>query len=428
MSHPVAAVSFEEVAARAGTVEFRRGRLLSAAAIIVGLGCFALLLFGGHPRQAWQSYLVNLVFFLGIAQAGIVWTAIARTARGHKWASNLARYGEAMSAFLPIGYALVMVFLFAGGSQLYPWVADPIPGKAPWLNWPFFIARNAILMGALVLMSRVLLGKSLRIDLARARNLVVPAKLKELYARRARGTKGDEREAAATQKDLLNLSPWFIVLYCLVYSIWAFDVLMALDPHWVSTLFGAFVFMSTLYTGLAAMSILTLHTKKPLGLDAAISTEQYHTLGKLLFSFALFWVYSYWSQFLPIWYANLSEETPYVVLRLRPPFEFWAWVVFVLTFLVPFAGLMNWTTKRNPHLHQWFALVALVGVWLERNLIVLPSVNPAVWDLTLPQIGVMLGFAGAFLLPFLNFASKYPMLSSLGIPSGAPPDWGGTAH
>jgi hypothetical protein len=422
MTPPVPQVRFEDVAARAGQVDFKRGRLVSAALIIAGLACFAGMLVMGQTRQAWQSYLVNLVFFLGIAQAGIVWTAIARTARGHRWASNLARYGEAMSAFLPIGYALVMVFLFAGGQQLYPWVKDPIPGKAPWLNWPFFLARNVILMGVLILMSRMLLGKSLKIDLARARGLV-PAKLQQLYAKRARGVKGDEREAAATQRDLLNLSPWFVTLYCVVYTVWAFDILMSLDPHWVSTLFGAFIFMSTLYTGLAAMSLLTLHTRKALGMEHAVSTEQYHTLGKLLFSFALFWVYSYWSQFLPIWYANLSEETPYVVLRLKPPFEFWAWVVFFLTFFIPFVGLMNWTTKRNPYLHQWFALIALAGVWLERNLIVLPSVNPTMWDLSLLQVGVMLGFAGAFVLPFLNFASKYPMLSSLGIPSGAPPEY-----
>ena len=426
MSHPETQVRFEDVAARAGTVDFKRGRLISAALIIAGLGCFAAMLALGQQRQAWQAFLVNLVFFLGIAQAGIVWAAIARTARGTKWASTLARYGEAMSAFLPIGFALVAVFLFAGGQQLYPWVKDPIPGKAPWLNWPFFLGRNLVLMALLVWMSRLMLGKSLKIDLARAKNLVQPAKLKELYAKRSAGSKGDEREAAATQRDLLNLSPWFVTLYCLVYTIWAFDVLMSLDPHWVSTLFGAFIFMSTLYTGLAAMSLLTIHTRKPLGMEHAVSTEQYHTLGKLLFSFALFWVYSYWSQFLPIWYANLSEETPYVVLRLKPPFEFWAWTVFFLTFFIPFVGLMNWTTKKNPHLHQWFALIALVGVWLERNLIVLPSVNPQAWDLSILQVGVMLGFAGAFVLPFLNFAAKYPMLSSLGIPSGAPPEWGGS--
>lgn len=423
MSHDTVSTKFEDVAAHAGKVDFKRGRLVSAALIIAGIACFGLLLATGNARQAWQSYLVNLVFFLGIAQAGIVWSAIARTTRATKWASSLVRYGEAMGAFLPIGYALVLVFLFAGGSQIYPWVAEPIAAKAAWLNWPFFVARNAILMGLLVLMSRVLLGKSLRPDLHRAKGLV-SAKLQALYGKRTGNWKGAEVEAAAAQKDLLNLSPWFITLYCFVYTIWAFDVLMSLDPHWVSTLFGAFIFMTTLYTGLAAMSLLTIHTRGAVGMSEAISTEQYHTLGKLLFSFALFWVYAYWSQFLPIWYANLSEETPYVVLRLSPPFVTWAWVVFFLTFLIPFAGLMNWTTKKNPKLHQVFALIALVGVWLERNLIVLPSVNPAVWDLTLPQLGVMVGFLGAFLLPFLNFASKYPMMSSLGIPSGAPAEWG----
>jgi hypothetical protein len=232
-------------------------------------------------------------------------------------------------------------------------------------------------MGALVLMSRMMLGLSLKPDLAKLKDRV-PGKLKALYAKRVGAAAPDPAE---TQKKLLDYSPWFILLYCIVYTIWAFDVLMALDPHWVSTLFGAFIFMSTLYTGLAVISLATIWTRKPLGLEKAIATEQYHSIGKLLFSFALFWIYSYWSQFLPIWYGNLSEETPYVVLRLSPPFQTWAWVIFALTFAIPFFGLMNWTTKRNPALHQWFALIGLLGIWLERNLLVQPSVHPTVFDL-----------------------------------------------
>jgi len=95
----------------------------------------------------------------------------------------------------------------------------------------------------------------------------------------------------------------------------------------------------------------------------------------------LFWIYSYWSQFLPIWYGNLTEETPFVVLRLQPPFQMWAWVIFALTFLIPFAGLMNWTTKKNPALHQWFAIIGLLGIWLERNLLIQPSIHPTAFDL-----------------------------------------------
>jgi hypothetical protein len=423
MSHDAPSVSFEDVAARAGQVDFKRGRLIGAALTIVGLLVFVLLLATGQAKTAWQAYLVNLVFFLGIAQAGVVWAAIIRTARGHKWGSNLVRYAEALSAFLPIGYALVLVFLFAGGSSIYSWVKEPIAQKQAWLNWPFFVARNAILMGMLVLMSRALLGRSLRPDLGRARD-VVPAKLRDLYVKRIGNWGGYEPEAQAAQKHLLDRSPFLIILYCVTWSIWAFDTLMSLDPHWYSTLFGAFIFMSTLFTGLAVLSLATIWTRKPLGMEGAVATEQYHTLGKLLFSFALFWGYSYFSQFLPIWYGNLSEETPYVVLRLKPPFEVWSWAIFFLCFVIPLLGLMNWTTKRNPRLHAFFALVCLLGVWLERNMIVLPSVDPTGFNL-LPQLGVMPLFLGGFVLAFLRFASRYPMLSSLGVPSGAPPEWGG---
>ncbi len=424
MSQEHVAVPYETAVAKVGSVDFKRGRLISIALVIVGLAAFVGLIATGHARQAWQSYLVNLIFFLGIAQAGVVWAAVARTARGHKWGSNLVRYGEALSAFLPMGYALVLIFLFMGGSSLYVWVENPIAQKAPWLNWPFFVARNAILMGLLVFMSRKLLGMSLRPDLGRLRD-VVTGKLKDSYTKRTPNWQGNAVEDPKTIHALNNASPWFIVLYCLTYTIWAFDTIMSLDPHWISNLFGAYVFMSTLYTGLAAISIATILTREPLGLDKHISTEQYHTLGKLLFSFALFWVYSYWSQFLPIWYGNLTEETPFVVMRMNPPFQSWAWTVFFLTFFIPFFGLMNWTTKKNPKLHIVFALIGMLGIWLERNMLILPSLDPTKFDLSLPQIGVMAGFLGAFTLAFLRFASRYPMLSSIGIPKGSPPEWSG---
>jgi len=111
------------------------------------------------------------------------------------------------------------------------------------------------------------------------------------------------------------------------------------------------------------------------------------------------------------------------VLRLSGPFTRWAWTVFFLTFFIPFFGLMNWTTKRRPELFQWFALISLLGVWLERNLIVQPSVHPGFFTLSPGVLGVMLGFLGAFVLMFLNFARTFPMVSSLGVPKGNPAEW-----
>ena len=128
--HAVAA-PYETVVAKVGSVDFKRGRVIATTLVILGIAAFGGMMATGHSRHAWQSYLVNLIFFLGIAQAGVVWAAVCRTARGHRWGSSLVRYGEALSAFLPIGYALVLIFLLAGGSSLYVWVQEPIAQKAP---------------------------------------------------------------------------------------------------------------------------------------------------------------------------------------------------------------------------------------------------------------------------------------------------------
>jgi hypothetical protein len=93
-------------------------------------------------------------------------------------------------------------------------------------------------MGLLVFMSRKHLGMILRPDLGRLRD-VVTGKLKDSYTKRTPNWQGNASEDPKTVHALNNLSPWFIVLYCLTYTIWAFDLIMSLDPHWISNLFGA---------------------------------------------------------------------------------------------------------------------------------------------------------------------------------------------
>ena len=48
-----------------------------------------------------------------------------------------------------------------------------------------------------------------------------------------------------------------------------------------------------------------------------IGTEQFHDLGKLLLAFVMLWAYFSFSQFLIIWSANLPEEIPWYLSRMR---------------------------------------------------------------------------------------------------------------
>jgi hypothetical protein len=68
--------------------------------------------------------------------------------------------------------------------------------------------------------------------------------------------------------------------------------------------------------------------------------------------------------------------------------------------------------KKYPPTFALFSLVSLVGLWLERYLEIVPSVNnghgPAIG---MPEVGAAVMLLGVFLLAYGAFAGKYPMVS-----------------
>ena len=106
----------------------------------------------------------------------------------------------------------------------------------------------------------------------------------------------------------------------------------------------------------------------------------------------------------------LPDETGYVFLRFEEPWRALTFTVFTFVFLIPFIGLMNMATKKSPFWLALFSLIILGGMWMERHVLVMPSLNPDhVW-VGLPEIGVTLGFIGLFGFAVQNFVSRYPVV------------------
>jgi len=187
---------------------------------------------------------------------------------------------------------------------------------------------------------------------------------------------------------------------------------MSLNHKWMSNLYGAFYFMGGFLGALGTLAVLSLILRRAMGLEELMSTRQLHDLGKLVFGFTVFWGYLMWAQFLVIWYGNMPEETYFVWYRLWGPWRPVGAAVFILVFVVPFAGLLGAKPKKYPPTFLGFTVVSLVGLWLERYLEVVPSMNrgagPAIG---VPELGVTLLYAGLFLLALGWFAGRYPMLS-----------------
>ncbi len=382
-----------------------RKRMIWMVCLAIGAIAFAFLL-ASEPKRAWGAYAINTLYWLGIAQGAVVLACAIRLANG-RWAGPILRIAESLSAFLPYALGMMSILLAAGIWSYLPWANHADPRQAPYLNVPFLYVRTLAGLGLLWWLSRDLVRTSLRTDAYLLKDHVAP-ELKPGYEKLCEGWRGDEAEQAWQRGRFARLAPQIVVVYAIAFTLLAWDFVMSLTPDWVSTLFGWWFFIGAFLTGVAMTAFLATQLRARYRLEAYITPHHFWDIGKVIFAFTIFWTYQFWSQYLPIWYANLPEETWWVFLRFEHPWRNLSFAAFGLIFVVPFLGLLNMYTKKNPFWLALFSLIVLSGMWMERHILVMPSLEPArVW-VGLPEIGVTIGFLGVFGWAVQGFLSKYP--------------------
>jgi hypothetical protein len=400
--------TLKEIAARIPGRPDARLRALWLACLLIGAASFAFLLLR-EPTRAWGAYGACLVYFLGLPLGAAALASAIRLANG-RWGGPVTRIAESLTAFLPWGILLTVVLLAAGLGHYLPWTRGGVlERQRPYLNVPFLVARTLVGLGLLWWLVSDMVRTSLRRDVYLLREHV-EARLRPAYERLARGWRGDEAEERRERDRLAMRSPQVALAFAVVFTVFAWDFIMSITPTWVSGLFGWWVFMGAFLSAIAMTALLATRLRSRHRLERWITTDHFWDTGKLLFGFSVFWVYLFWSQYLVIWYANLPEETWWVFLRFEEPWRRLAFTVFGLVFLLPFLGLMNKRTKTSPAWLAVFAILVLVGMWLERLLLVMPSLNPDQLWVGLPELGVALGFLGIFGLSVQHFLAKYPAI------------------
>lgn len=376
---------------------------------VAGFGWFVFRLASGDDPHPWRIYLLNLVLFTGIAQGGVMYTVAMNLAKA-RWGRPVRRLAESFVLFLPLAFLLSLP-LYPEMERLWPWVEHPVEEKQAYLNPTFFTLRGVLGMLLLFGLTLYFVYLSVRSEAgllrARARGW-----RRSLYDRLSAGWRGDTEEAARSAGRRTVLAPVLALTFAVTYSVLAFDYLMSLDPHWFSTLFGAWVFMSAFLSGIAATGILLTLLPRRLGLARYVLPSHRHDHGKMTFAFATFWVYLTWSQFLVIWYGKISEDWPYVLHRWEsygaPSLAMLACVWFI-----PFVGLLGVAPKRNPLTLGLFSAVILVGLWIKFWVLIVPSVAAEPRSpLAVDELVITLGFAGLFALATLLFLRAFPIFDT----------------
>ena len=203
-----------------------------------------------------------------------------------------------------------------------------------------------------------------------------------------------------------------MILYAIAWSFIAFDFVMSLDPHWLSTLIGPYVFMAAFLGGIAATAIMTLFYRRRMALHEFMESANIHDLAKLMFAFCVFWAYLFWSQYIVIWYGNLPNEQVFFVNRLAEPYRVLSIAVFFMLFVLPFFGLLGVKPKKTPAILATFSAIILLGLWIERYVLIYPTLYPGADGIPfgLAEIGAALLFGGILIGSLAWFASRFPML------------------
>jgi hypothetical protein len=383
------------------------------ALAVVGLALFGFAISAGHSERAWHLFQVNWLVFTGLTGGSLAFTASHKIANA-KWSGVIIRFSQATIFFGVVSIVGLILIFTLGYESIYGRMHEQLPvlspGKAWWLSRPVMGVRLLIALVAMFGLGWAMIRADLVPDVFLAKGAA--GDRRAAFDRMTQGFDGSDAARARQHARINRLAGGFAPVYALAMTIIAFDGIMALQPHWFSNLLGGFYFMGSYLGAHTLLTLLVLYGRRHLGIVDLVSAKQRHDLGKLMFGFTVFWAYLMWAQFLVIWYGNLPEETGFVFARLWGPWMPVGRFVLIGMFIVPFWGLLFVVSKKTPFSLGLFAAVSLVSLWIERYLLVLPSVTKEAGPVFgLPELGPTLLLLGLFLFCYALFARRYPMIS-----------------
>jgi hypothetical protein len=164
-----------------------------------------------------------------------------------------------------------------------------------------------------------------------------------------------------------------IIIFALTITFTGFDFVMGLDAKWFSTMWGVYLFAGSVLNAMAVGIIVCTWLKSKGHLRHVTGPEHFHVMGKLLFAFTVFWAYVTFSQFFLIWYANITEETSYFLIRNTGNWNTAMYFLLFGHFVIPFVVLLQAWLKKNPKLLSIVAVYTLCMHALDHYLIVIPE-------------------------------------------------------
>lgn len=347
--------------------------------VIGGVGLIAAAVLGGNAASdhisglnlIFQSYTYGYIFWL-MFSLGCLGVQILASMLRATWAIAILRVAEAGASNLRylffLGLPLIASMFFGNqlGFHLYHWTSpealqDPVlQFKAPYLNNVAVLLRYCLFFGVWIYYYYYL------------------AEWKNGTHIQDRTT--DVRVANELAQNRVNVAAPGFVVFGITITFFFTDMVMSLDPHWFSTIYGVWWGMAGVGAAIAlgVVFITSFHDRKPY--DTIVTPALTKDLGNMMFGMTMLWGYFSISQALIYWSGNLPEYVSFYYTRFKGPMAVLGFLIVLGQFFTPFLLLLSGRTKRTPHMLRnvaiWIISVRVIDIWYQ----IIPFFNRSLTD------------------------------------------------
>ena len=291
----------------------------------------------------WSVLTVSFLVVLYLALGGVTLSAVLHLV-GARWRYEIRILASSLSALFPLAFVLLVILLI-GGESTFPWLhasasnetgahAQHLPA---WHNYTFLVIREVLGMLAVMAIYGVFIQRQ--------------------------AVSGRSAEDAARFHNIACWVPYTFVLYGTMVA-WDFEMTMV--PSWHSAIYGLQHFVSNFGMFLAFLVIWIFALNRRNKLLRPVQPYVYNYLAQMLFAFTLLWVYTFFAQYLTIWYGNLPYERDRLMGMQNGDYTVIFWAMFALKFVIPFSTLAMPYTRHHIGAIVGVATCIMVGTVFER--------------------------------------------------------------
>ena len=396
---------------------------LSVALTMLAMGIFA---FGYQIRHGlegsginnpigWGVYITDFVFWVGIAHAGTLISAVLYLVRA-PFRTSIYRASEAMTVFAVMTAGLFPL-IHIGRVWNFYWLIPYPNQRLLWVNFKSPLLWDVFAVNPYMSVSIAFFLLGLIPDFASVRDESKGLK-KLIYTIPALGFRGTNHQWMHYMRAYLIFAAICTPLVFSVHSIVSWDFAMGSIPGWHTTIFPPYFVAGAIFSGCAMVLTIMIPTRMAFkGFDQIMKIKDLEAMAKMIIFTGLVVTYAYSMEFFVAYYSGSRYERAIFWFR---PFGELKWFFWGMVFCNCISPIPLWSKKIRTNIGALFVISILVniGMWLERFNIVVTSLahdfDPYAWSMYKFQwveIWITIGSFGWFFMWFFLFVKIMPSLA-----------------